>query len=120
MDRLGNTAEFMLSAGNDHDSVRAVELLERVEISGSLAGRAYGAKTIRAYILGQGANSVIPPQSNASDLWPVDRWLYKERHLVECFLQKLNWFCGIATRYDKLETSFFAFIYIGTIAILLI
>ena len=112
----------MLSAGNDHDSVHAVELLKKVEISGSnvLADRAYGAKTIRAYISEQGASYVIPPQSNVSDPWPVDWWLYKERHLVECFFQKLKWFRRIATRYDKLDASFLAFVYLASIAVLLI
>ena len=122
VDGLGNPVEFMLSAGNDHDSVHAVELLEKVEISGSnvLADRAYGAKTIRAYISEQGASYVIPPQSNVSDPWPVDWWLYKERHLVECFFQKLKWFRRVATRYDKLDASFLAFVYLASIAILLI
>ena len=122
VDGLGNPVEFMLSAGNDHDSVHAVELLKKVEISGSnvLADRAYGAKTIRAYISEQGASYVIPPQSNVSEPWPVDWWLYKERHLVECFFQKLKWFRRIATRYDKLDASFLAFVYIAAIAILLI
>ena len=122
VDGLGNPVEFMLSAGNDHDSVHAVELLEKVEVSGSnvLADRAYGAKTIRAYILEQGACYVIPPQSNVSDPWPADWWLYKERHLVECFFQKLKWFRGVATRYDKLNASFLAFVYLASIAILLI
>ena len=84
VDGLGNPVEFMLSAGNDHDSVHAVELLEKVEISGSnvLADRAYGAKTIRAYILEQGASYVIPPQSNVSEPWPVDWWLYKVHERV--------------------------------------
>ena len=52
VDGLGNPVGFMLPVGNDHDSVHAVELLEKVEISGSnvLADRAYGAKAIRAYI----------------------------------------------------------------------
>ncbi|MEY8403926.1 transposase [Oscillospiraceae bacterium 44-34] len=79
VDGLGNPVEFMLSAGNDHDSVHAVELLEKVESSGSnvLADRAYGAKAIRAYISEQGAGYVIPPQSNISEPWPVDWWLYK-------------------------------------------
>ncbi len=69
VDGLGNPVEFMLSAGNDHDSVHAVELLEKVESSGSnvLADRAYGAKTIRAYISEQGVCYVISPQSNVSD-----------------------------------------------------
>ena len=35
VDVLGNPVEFMLSAGNDHDSVHAIELLEKAEISGS-------------------------------------------------------------------------------------
>ena len=111
----------MLSAGNDHDSVHAVKLLENVKISGSnvLADRAYGAKMIRAYISEQGANYVIPLQSNVSDPWPVDWWLYKEWHLVECFFQKLKWFRRIAPRYDKLDASFLAFVYIAVIAILL-
>ena len=52
--------------------------------------------------------------------WPVDWSLYKERHLVESFFQKLKWFRRIATRYDKLDASFLAFVYIAAIAILLI
>ncbi len=122
VDGLGNPIEFMLSAGNDHDSVHAVELLEKVEISGSNASadQAYEAKTIRAYISEQGTSYVIPPQSNVSNPWPIDWWLYKEQHLVECCFQKLKWFRRIATRYDKLDASFLAFVYIAAIAILLI
>ena len=72
VDELGNPVEFMLSAGNDHDSVHAVELLKKVGISSNvLADRAYGAKTIRVYISEQGASYVIPPQSNVSAPWPV-------------------------------------------------
>ena len=36
------------------------------------------------------------------------------------FNQKLKWFRRTATRYDKLDTSFPAFVYIAAIAILLI
>ena len=69
VDGLGNPVSFLLSAGNDHDSVHAVELLKKTEIKGSniLADRAYGAKDIRAYISEQGANYIIPPQSNVSE-----------------------------------------------------
>ena len=68
VDGLGNPVEFLLSAGNDNDCVHAVELLEKIEVSGSnvLADRAYGAQSIREYISEHGANYVIPPQSNVS------------------------------------------------------
>ena len=122
VDGLGNPVEFLLSAGNDNDCVHAVELLENVELCGSnvLADRAYGAQSIREYISEHGANYVIPPQSNVSNPWPADWYLYKERHLVECFFQKIKWFRRIATRYDKLDASFLAFVYLAAIAILLI
>ena len=75
VDGLGNPVEFMLSAGNDHDSVHAVELLEKVEISGSnvLADRAYGAKTIRAYISEQGASFLRFMAANLSLTQAVTR-----------------------------------------------
>ena len=50
----------------------------------------------------------------------MDWYLYKERHLVECFFQKIKWFRRIATRYDKLDASFLAFVYLAAIALLLI
>ena len=122
VDGLGNPVTFLLSPGNDHDSVHAIELLRKIEISGSnvLADRAYGAQSIRTYISERGASYVIPPKSNISDPWPVDWHLYKERHLVECFFQKIKWFRRIATRYDKLDASFLAFVHLASIAILLI
>ena len=114
--------ELLLSAENDNDCVHAVELLENVELSGSnvLADRAYGVRSIREYISEHGVNYVIPPQSNVSNPWPVDWYLYKERHLIECFFQKIKWFRRIATRYDKLDASFLAFVYLAAIAILLL
>ena len=122
VDGLGNPVAFLLSAGNDHDSTHAIQLLEQVNINASriLADRAYGASSIRAYIGEQGASYVIPPKSNVPDPCPVDWHLYKERHLVECFFQKIKWFRRIATRYDKLDASFLAFVYLAAIAVLLI
>jgi len=113
---------FLLSPGNDHDSTHAVEVLKKVQIGGSnvLGDRAYGSQKIREYITGHGASYTIPPKSNASHPWPVDWWLYKERHLVECFFQKIKWFRRVATRYDKLDASFLAFVYLAAIVIWLL
>ena len=113
---------FLLSAGNDHDSKHAIPLLSQIEVKGSniLGDKAYAAKTIREYIVSQTATYTIPPKSDVSDPWPVDWHTYKERHLVECFFQKLKWFRRVFTRYDKLDASFLAFVLIAAIVILLI
>ena len=121
MDGLGNPVEFLLSPGNDHDSVHAIDLLSKTDVSGSnvLGDKAYGAKAIRDFITAQGGLYTIPPQSNVKQPWKYDKWIYKERHLVECFFQKIKWFRRVATRYDKSDDSFLAFVYRAAITILL-
>ena len=122
VDGLGNPVAFLLSGGNDHDSKHAISLLGQIEIKGCniLGDKAYGAKTIRDYIVSQEAHYTIPPKENASEPWPVDYCTYKERHLVECFFQKIKWFRRVFTRYDKLDDSFLAFVQIASIIIFLI
>ncbi len=99
----------------------AIALLETTNIRSShiLADRAYGSEEIRSYIVHHDADYSIPPKQNAKDPWFVDWHLYKERHLVECFFNKLKQFRRVATRYDKLASSFLAFVYVASIAILL-
>ena len=95
---MGNPLAFLLSSGNDHDSKHAIPLLSQIDIEGSniLGDKAYGAKAIRDYIDSQKASYTIPPKSDVSDPWPVDWYTYKERHLVECFFQKLIAECLLA------------------------
>ena len=86
------------------NSVHAVELMEMTDITGvnMLGDKAYGTKEILAYIKEHGATVVIPPKSNAQEPWEVDYYLYKERHLVERFFQKVKWFRRVATRWRSL------------------
>ena len=120
MDGLGNPIHFQLSAGNINDSTEAVHVLSHVELSGSnvLGDRAYGTVAVREYITSKGATYTIPPKSNTRAPWGCDFHVYKERHLVECFFNKLKNFRRVATRYDKLASSFMAFIYMAAILIL--
>lgn len=121
MDGLGNPIYLQLPAGNIHDSTVATEVLSHVNIADStiLADKAYGTNEILDFIQRQDAGYVIPPKTNTRNPWKCDWWLYKERHLVECFFQKLKNFRRVATRYDKLATSFLAFVYLASIVILL-
>lgn len=120
MDGLGNPVHFLLSGGQVHDSKIAVDVLSGIDISGSniLGDKAYGTEKIRAYITEHNAKYTIPPKENNPNPWFCDFWIYKERHLVECFFNKIKAFRRVATRYDKLASSFLAFVYIASIWIL--
>lgn len=113
VDALGNPLYFQLSAGNVNDSTVAVNVLSHIDISGSnvLGDKAYGTNQILDYIQRQDSEYTIPPKSNAIRPWKCDWWTYKERHVVECFFQKLKWFRRVSTRYDKLDSVFLAFVY---------
>ncbi len=54
--------------------------------------KAYGTKAVRDYVDEQLATYCIPPKANTKEPWSCDWWQYKERHLVECFFQKLKVF----------------------------
>lgn len=82
-----------------------------------LADKAYSSLTIRTFIDKSGGKFCIPPKSNEKNPWECDWWLYKERHLVECFFQKLKMFRRIATRYEKLASRFLAMVQLGCIMI---
>ena len=113
--------EFLLSSEKDHDALHAIALLSKADLSQSnvLGDKAYGAKLIRDYITAQGGQYTIPPRSNAKEPWEYDEERYKKRHLVECFFQKIKWFRRIASRYDKSDDSFLAFVHLAAISILL-
>ena len=59
----------------------------------------------------------LTPRRNRKVLLLFCKEQYKERHLVECFFQKLKRYRRIATRYDKLAKSFLAFVHLACLLI---
>lgn len=121
MDALGNPVHFMLTGRQVYDAKVAIDLLSSMDIFGSniLGDKAYGAKKIKEYITEQNAVYTIPPREKFDTPWYCDFHIYKERHLVEYFFNKLKAFRREATRYDKLASSFLAFVHLAAICILL-
>ena len=120
-DALGNPLEFLLTAGKVNDSTLAVELLSRLELSESniLADKAYGTNQILDYIQRADGEYTIPPKSNAVRPWRCDWHIYMDRHVIECFFQKLKWFRRVSTCYDKRDDVFLACVFLASILILL-
>ena len=80
----------------------------------------YDSLKFREQIRAKGSTACIKPRRNRKDNIPFDKEQYKERHLVECFFQKLKRYRRIATCYDKLAKRFPAFIHFACILIWLL
>ena len=77
--------------------------------------RAYEGDGIRDLAEQLGSIPVVPPKSNRLNPWKYDRELYKRRNEVERLFRRLKGFRRLATRYDKLDIMFLAFIVIACI-----
>ena len=77
------------------------------------ADKAYDCNALIDTITARGAQAVIPPRTNRTAPRDFDRHLYKGRNLVERFFCRLKHFRRIATRYDKLDRRYEAFIAIA-------
>ena len=113
VDALGNPVRILLTAGNVNDIVPAPILLEGLLGEKLLADKAYDANKLIEFALQQQMEVVIPPTAQRLVQRDYDRHVYKERHLVECFFEKLKEFRRIATRYDKLSITFRAAVMIA-------
>lgn len=110
----------MLTGGQVHDVTVAPSLLADLKPEIVMADAAYDSDKLREQIATQGASACIKPRRNRKVVIPFDKEQYKERHMVECFFQKLKRNRRIATRYDKLAVRFLAFIHLACILIWLL
>lgn len=111
VDGLGNPLRLHLTAGQCHDSPHAQTLLRGVTASYVIADRGYAGQPLVDWIVQQGAEAVIPPHQKAKTARVYDTWLYRERHLVECFINKIKHFRRVFSRFDKLASRYLGFLY---------
>jgi transposase len=108
LDALENLARFVLLPGQRHDSIAVAPLIEDIEFAALLADKAFDVGWLRRDLNERGALAVIPPRSNRRTQYEYDTHVYRWRHLVENYFTKIMEFRGIATPYDKTDTSYAA------------
>jgi transposase len=111
VDGLGNPLRFTLTGGERHDSTQGQALLGEQTGEYVLADRAYARDDLLAFIIEQGAIPVIPPRKNRKVLREYDPWRYRERALVEGFINKIKHFRHSFSRFDKLASRFLGFLH---------
>ena len=108
VDALGNLVRFVLLPGQRHDTIGVVPLIQDVHFDALLADKAFDVDWLREDLNQRGATAVIPPKANRKRQIAYDKDMYRWRHLVENYFAKIKEFRGIATRYDKTDTSYAA------------
>jgi transposase len=114
---LGLPVRCLLTAGQRHDITQAKALIEGLPAEWVLGDSAFDADHFRADVKAINAQAVIPSNPSRALKPSLDKDLYKERHLVECCINKLKHFRRIATRYEKTARNFLAVILVAAIAL---
>ncbi len=110
VDALGNPLRFLLTGGHRHDITQAEELLADYEFKRVIADRSYDADAFLHFIAAQDAEAVIPPRKNRTEQREYDKHWYKERHLVECFFNKIKHYRRLFSRFEKLDKRHLGFL----------
>jgi len=105
-------ARFVLLPGQRHDSIGVEPLIEGVDFGALIADKAFDNDALRAILNNRAAAAVIPAKADRKTPIPHDAEMYKWRHLIENFFQRIKEFRRIATRYDKTDSSYAAAIYL--------
>ena len=114
---LGCPVRVRLSAGQAHDITQAHQLIEGLPAEAVIADTAYDAGHFRDAVAAKKARAVIPSNPSRARAFPLDKALYKERHLIECCFNKLKHFRRIATRYEKTARNYLAMITLAAVAL---
>ena len=110
VDGLGNPLRFELTGGQRHDITQAETLIADYDFDNLIADTSYDADAFLELVIQRGAVPVIPPRANRKQARAYDAYLYRERHLIECFFNKIKYYRRIFSRFDKLDSRYLGFL----------
>ncbi len=111
VDALGNPLKFILTGGQSADVNQALPLLAGVNgATYGIMDKAYDADKVLDYLESKSIIPVIPPTKNRKEQRDYGWHIYKERHLVECFINKIKQYRYIFSRFDKTSRNFMSFL----------
>ena len=118
VDGRGRALKLILSAGNVVDITVATALVADLDEStcGTLvADKGYDSDALRRLLLVKGIFPCLSINRSRHAARPFHRGFYRLRHRVENFFGALKRHRRVATRYDKLASSFLAFVALSAI-----
>jgi transposase len=96
---------------------QAAKLLEGVRNANVIADKGYDANAVIDQAYAQNCTPIIPSRSCRKQPRELDRFLYKDRCLVENFFQRIKCNRRIAMRFEKLSANFLAMVQFAAILV---
>ena len=111
-DALGNPLDFILTGGQASDIGQAENLLVLTpEGAGALLGdKGYDSDAFIQAVIDRGIQPIISPRSNRINPRECNWFEYKERHLIECFFNKIKHYRRVFSRFEKMAKNYMGFI----------
>jgi transposase len=111
-DALGNPLEFILTGGQASDVGQAEALLQLTPTGAPalLGDKGYDSDAFIQAIQDRKMEAVIPPRNNRLAPRDCDWFVYKERHLIECFFGKIKHCRRVFSRFEKHARKYMEFI----------
>jgi len=91
---------------------QAESLLAPFHFDAVITDKGYDSDPLRELLAAQQVEVVIPSRRHRKQPWGYDRVRYRERNIVERFINKIKWYRRIFTRYEKLARRYMAFLHL--------
>ena len=112
-DALGRPLRLLLTGGEKAECQSAQNLIQNHQAKALIADKGYDTDEVRSFLRSKKMKVVIPTKRNRKRQIPHDRKLYAERNLIERCFGKLKMHRRIATRFDRNDTHYLAFLYLA-------
>jgi transposase len=111
----GRLMAVEIAPGQSDEVKAAAPLLETLRRILLVGDKGFDRDALRAQMLAQGCLVCVPPRSNRKQAAWWSGELYRLRHKIENFFQRIKIYKRVATRYEKLAFTFLNFILVAAV-----
>jgi transposase len=111
----GRLMAAAIAPGQTYEVEASAPLLETLRRVLLVGDKGFDSDALRRQMLAQGCLASIPPRSGRRAPAWFHRGLYRQRHQIENFFQRIKIYKRVSTRYEKLALTFLNFILVAAV-----
>jgi transposase len=111
----GRLMAVAIAPGQTYEVEASAPLLETLRRVLLVGDKGFDSDALRRQMLAQGCLASVPPRSGRRSPPWFHRGLYRQRHKIENFFQRIKIYKRVSTRYEKLALTFLNFILVAAV-----